>query len=419
MVAVADWIEARPEEAGISSQRLETLRRVVQGWVDERLIPGAVTAVARRGKVVHFETYGSMDDEAGKAMRPDAIFRIYSMTKPIVSLALMLLYEEGKFHLDDAASKFIPEFKDLKVFAGGTADDYRIRQPEREMTVRDLLTHMSGLTFGSMGGMRAASPVGELYARAGVPGIGTTGTLADTVRKLGQLPLQADPGTEWIYGASTDIVGYLCEVLSGQTLDRFLEERILAPLGMVDTSFYVPPSQLERFAACYRPSPEGKGYVLQDAPATSEFARPDGTYFSGVGGLQSTAHDYMRFCKMLTGRGELDGVRIIGPRTLEYMTVNHLPGGRDRADLSQPMFPGTPVQRGSGFGLGFAVLLDPAAAQVIGTPGEYYWSGAASTHFFISPKDDLAVLFLTQLMGMGPSTLGRDLRVAAYQALID
>jgi len=208
MVAVADWIEARPEEAGISSQRLETLRRVVQGWVDERLIPGAVTAVARRGKVVHFETYGSMDDEAGKAMRPDAIFRIYSMTKPIVSLALMLLYEEGKFHLDDAASKFIPEFKDLKVFAGGTADDYRIRQPEREMTVRDLLTHMSGLTFGSMGGMRAASPVGELYARAGVPGIGTTGTLADTVRKLGQLPLQADPGTEWIYGASTDIVGY-------------------------------------------------------------------------------------------------------------------------------------------------------------------------------------------------------------------
>lgn len=419
MVSVADRIEAKPEEAGVSSERLQRLERVVQGWVEERRIPGAITVIARRGKVVHFQTYGSMDDEAGKAMHPDAIFRIYSMTKPIVSLALMLLYEEGKFQLNDPASQYIPEFKGLKVFAGGTADDYQVREPAREMTVRDLLTHMSGLGFGVLAGMRAASPVGELYQRAGVPGIGHDGTLADTVRKLGRLPLQADPGTEWIYGVSTDVVGYLCEVLSGQPLDRFLQERIFEPLGMVDTSFYVPPAKLDRFAACYRPNPEGKGYLLQDVPQTSQFARTDATYFSGVGGLLSTASDYMRFCKMLANRGELDGVRIIGPRTLAYMTVNHLPGGKDRADLSRPLFPGMPQQRGTGFGLGFAVLLDAAEAQVLGTPGEFYWSGAASTHFFVSPKDELAALFLTQLMGAMPATFSHELRVCAYQALID
>lgn len=411
-------IEADPEAVGISASRLEYLSRCVQGHIDARRIPGAITAVARRGKVVHFKTYGSMDDEAGKPMRPDTIFRIYSMTKPIVSLALMQLYEEGRFQLDDPASRYIPEFKGLQVFDGGTAEDYRTRPASREMTIGDLLRHTSGLTSRRLG-PGPASPVQELYQRAKVQGVGSEGTLQDEVARLARLPLQVDPGAEWIYGVSTNVVGYLCEVLSGRPLDQFLDERIFKPLAMPDTSFYVPPAKLDRFAACYRPAEGKNGYVLQDSPANSSFSGA-GTFFSGVGGLCGTAGDYVRFAMMLANGGELDGVRIIGRRTLEFMTLNHLPGGVDRADISQPLMPGGPQQRGTGFGLGFAVVLDPAAAQLLGSPGEYSWSGAASTQFFVSPRDDLAVVFMTQLMAPpGLYTFGRDIRVTTYQALID
>src|SRR5438105_5648076 len=235
-------VEAEPEEVGLSSRRLDNVSRLVQRYIDEKKLPGAISMVARRGRVVHFETYGRMDDEAGKEMRADAIFRIYSMTKPIASVALMTLYEEALFQLDDPASKFIPELKNPKVFASGTADSFTVREAAREITVRDPLMHTSVLI--SAGPTR---PVGQLYQRAGMRGSASDGTLADLVRKLKDIPLHCDPGSQWNYGISTDLVGYLCEVIGGQSFDRFLEERIFRRLGMTDTAFTVPPEKIERF----------------------------------------------------------------------------------------------------------------------------------------------------------------------------
>jgi CubicO group peptidase (beta-lactamase class C family) len=322
-----------------------------------------------------------------------------------------MLYEEGRFQLDDPASGFIPELEDLKVFDGGTADDYQVRDPSRPMTVRDLLMHTSGLI-----GAGGETPVGELYRRAELRA--GDGTLASMVERLGELPLYCDPGSEWNYGISTDLVGYLCEVISGQPFDQYLQERILGPLDMPDTGFQVPGNQIDRFAACYRRGREDEAsYVLSDPPSESIYLQPR-TYFSGAGGLVSTAKDYMNFCKMLSNGGELAGEQIVGARTLEYMATNHLPDNCDLAAMGQPRFTETTMD-GIGFGLGFAVLIDPTVSQVIGTPGEYYWGGAASTAFFISPEEDLALLFLTQLLPSGTYPFRRQLRAAAYGAITD
>ena len=404
-------IEAAPEDVGMSSARLDNVTRLVQRYIDEQKFPGAISLVARHGKVVHFETYGSMDAERHQPMRSDAIFRFYSMTKPIASVGLMMLYEEGRFQLDDPASKFIPELKDLKVFVSGTADSYETRAPAREMTIRDLLMHTSG-----PGRPRRRNP----GRRAVPPGrfrrADSEGTLADMVGKLGRIPLQVDPGSRWIYGISTDLVGYLCEVIGGQPFDRFLDERILGPLGMVDTGFTVPGSKVDRFAANYAPQAGSPRYTLVDDPQTSPYTR-ERTYFSGAGGLVSTAADYLRFCKMLANGGVLDGVRILGPRTLQLMTLNHLPGGKDLATMAQSA---AETQReGQGFGLGFAVLLDQTVAQIIGTPGEFYWGGAASTAFFVNPNEDLIMIFLTQLRPSSTYPIRRELRQTIYSALIE
>jgi CubicO group peptidase (beta-lactamase class C family) len=353
-----------------------------------------------------------MDDERHKPVQPDTIFRFYSMTKPIASVGLMMLYEEGRFQLEDPAAKFIPELKDLQVLAGGTADSPQLRAPARPMSVRDLLMHTSGLV-----GRDTSSPVGELYRRAGLKGSDSDFPLADLPRRLASIPLQVDPGSQWIYGISTDLVGYLCEVISGMPFDRYLQERILGPLGMVDTAFSVPESKVDRFAACYAPQPGGSPqYRLVDDPFSSAFARPR-TYFSGSGGLVSTAPDYYRFCRMLLNGGELDGVRILGPRTLQLMTMNHLPGGKDLASMA--LSAGETAREGIGFGLGFAVLLDPAVAQIIGTPGEFYWGGAASTAFFGNPKEELIMLFLTQLRPSSTYPIRRELRATIYSAIVD
>lgn len=418
MLTHAEMVEAAPEDVGFDASRLANLSKLVQRYVDGKLLPGAISLVARRDNVVHFETYGSMDDEAGKAMRPDAIFRMHSMTKPIVSIALMSLYEEARFQLDDPASKFIPEFKDLQVFAGGDENSYQTRPAAREMTIQHLLSHTSGLlqNYG------VDMPVGRMYTKHGLRALrakNAGGTLKDMITRVGQLPLHCDPGSEWNYGISTDVVGYLCEVISGKPLDQFLRERVLDPLGMTETSFDVRPEDLDRFAAQYRRGGAGEpAYVLDDAPATSAHLQP-ATYFSGSGGLVSTAADYLRFCRMLANGGELEGKRIIGSRTLELMAMNHLEGGKDIAAMNGGG-PNESARDGIGFGLGFALLMDPAKAAIIGTPGEYYWGGAASTAFFINPNEDgLIMIFLTQLTPSSSYPIRRELRTAIYSALRD
>ena len=405
-------VEARAEAVGMSSIGLQRLGRLVESYVADGKIPGAVVMVARRGQVVHHSLHGQMDVEASKPMRADAIFRIYSMTKPIASVALMQLYETGAFQLDDPVARFIPEWRDLKVFEDGTADDYEVRTPRRVMTVRDVLMHTSGLVSSA-----TEHPVGELYKRARVLGSSSGGILSDMIAKLAELPLKCDPGSEWNYGISTDIVGYLVERISGQRFDRYLQQHVFAPLGMQHTAFHVEAEQLDRLTACYRRSPGATGYELVDAPASSTYLG-EKTYFSGAGGLVSTADDYMRFCKMLAGRGRYAGARVLGARTLQYMATNHLPGHGDLASMGQPRFTESTTE-GIGFGLGFAVLLDPTLSQVVGTPGEYYWGGAASTAFFISPGEDLAMLFLTQLLPSGTYAFRRELRAAIYGAIDD
>lgn len=405
-------IEADPEDVGLSSIGLLNLARLVQGYIDDQRFPGAISLVARRDKVVHFATYGNMDDERHKPMCPDAIFRIFSMTKPIASVALMRLYEEGRFQLDDPVSAFIPEMADAKIFDGGTAEDYKVREPARQMTVRDLLMHTSGLAAHN-----GPTPVSELYRRAGIAGPETEMTLAEMVSALGEIPLQADPGSRWIYGISTDVVGRLCEVLSGLRFDRYLHERVFEPLGMVDTGFGVPPDKVDRFAAGYAPQAGSPRYRLLEDPATSRYTRPQ-TFFSGVGGLVSTASDYLRFCRMLANGGQLDGARILGPRTLRLMTANHLPGGVDLTAMAQTG--GETKRQGQGFGLGFGVLLDQTVAQTIGTPGEYFWGGAASTAFFVSPAEDLIAIFLTQLRPSATyPAIRRQLRATIYSSIVD
>jgi len=410
-------IDARPEDVGMSSQRLARMSRLIERYIEAGRYPGAISMVARRDRVVHFETYGSMDDEAGKAMQPDTIVRAYSMTKPIVSVGLMQLYEESLFQLDDPVSAYIPAFRDQQVMVGGTVDDPQVRPASREMTIRDVLMHTSGLVQRG-----TANPIAEMYARAGVNGNESTFDLAEMVSRVGRLPLYCDPGSAWNYSISTDVVGYLCEVFSGQRLDHYLRERIFEPLGMPDTGFHVPEGDIDRFAACYERddaafATTGKYYRLQDAPEGSVYTTPR-TYFAGAGGLVTTAADYMRFSRMLANGGSLEGERILGPRTLEYMRMNHLPDGTDLAGMGQPQF-GETTMYGVGFGLGFAVLLDPTKSQVMGTPGEFYWGGAASTAFFINPAEELAVVFLTQLRPSSSYPIRRELRIAAYQAITD
>ena len=408
-----DFIEAAPEDVGMSSARLHNLSRLVQGYVDDDRLAGAITLVARRDRVVHFETCGMLDAEAGTAMRPDAIFRLASMTKPVASVALMALYEEGLFQLDTPISEFIPAFRDVKVFAGGTAESYDVRAPAGRITVRHLLTHTAGFEP-----LTATTPVATLYARSGITPAPPEGTLASRSAALARLPLAFDPGTRFTYHYATDVAAHLCEVLSGQPFDTFLAERVLGPLRMAETSFHLPAAKRDRLAAGYGQAADGTPrYRPSDSPWDAIYGEA-ATYFSAGAGLVSTAADYLRFCRMLARGGELDGERILGPRTLQFMTQNHLPGGADLAALIPHPISPTWIAAGTGFGLGFAVLLDAARAQVLGTPGEFYWGGAFSTAFFVSPAEDLVMIVLTQLGGSN-YLIRRQLRVATYQAITD
>jgi CubicO group peptidase (beta-lactamase class C family) len=410
MPAALDVLD-KPEEVGLSGTRLARIRAVFEErYVSAGKLAGMITMVTRRGQVASLECFGRADAEAGTPLRPDTIFRIYSMTKPITSVGLMTLYEEARFQLDDPVSRFIPAWSELRVWDDGTPALHRVTFPEREMTIRDLLTHTSGLTYGFMG----RHPVDALYRRGKVEDHDST--LAEMVDKLAKLPLLFSPGSRWSYSVATDVCGRLIEILSGQTLDVFLRERIFEPLGMVDTGFSVPASEAGRLAANYAWGP-GDTTVLIDGPASSIYLRPP-TFLSGGGGLVSTAADYHRFTQMLLRGGELDGARVLGRKTVAFMTTNHLPTGDDLASMGQPVFSETTYE-GIGFGLGFSVMLDPARAQVVGSPGEFAWGGAASTMFWVDPAEELTGMILTQLMPSATYPLRREMKALTYQALAD
>jgi CubicO group peptidase (beta-lactamase class C family) len=392
-------------EAGFSEERLARIPRFLEDQVDAGLLPGAMTLIWRRGRMAHRSMVGAIDMARKKAMRHDAIFRLYSMTKPVTAVALLMLMEEGRIALDDPVKRFIPQFADLKL-PGGDA-------PARDMTVLDLLRHTAGLTYS----FHNRTPIDAAYRAQRIAETDTEGGLPTMIAQLSQLPLEYSPGDAWIYSVATDVVGYLVQLVSGRSYAKFVREKILTPLAMRDTDFELEKDRRHRFAACYTLK-NGKLELFDDPLKSSWFARPK--LESGGGGLVGTADDYLRFCRMLLNKGELEGVRLLSPKTVALMTANHLPGAKEIADLSPAADAFNESGfRGIGFGLGVAVTVDPARVGIPGTEGEFSWGGMASTTFFIDPKEEMAVVFMTQaiLDTARRVRLRRDLRSLIYGAM--
>lgn len=395
-----------PAEVGLDASRLTRIADHLNRYVDEGKLPGYLVMVARHGQPAYLHQYGLCDVAQQKPVAADTIFRIYSMTKPITSVALLQLYERGLLQLDHPVARFIPSFQNLQVFAAGDAQNHQTTPPARPVTIRDLFTHTAGFAYGLAGNQH---PVDVLYRERGV----LNGTLAEMIAKLSELPLVFSPGTRWNYSVATDILGYLVEQIAGQPLDQYFAEQILGPLGMVDTDFVVPEEKRARFAANYA-FHEG-GFRPIDESATRSYLKPP-MMRSGGGGLVSTCADYFRFAQMLLNKGELNGVRILGRKTVELMTSNHMPNHGDLSSMGMPVFSETPYD-GVGFGLGVSVMLDPVKAQILGSPGEFAWGGAASTAFWVDPVEEQLVIFLTQLMPSSSYPIRRELRVLTYQAI--
>ncbi|MDO8914388.1 MAG: serine hydrolase domain-containing protein [Phenylobacterium sp.] len=401
----------RPEKLGFSSERLGKLDRFLASrYVEPGKIPCAQVQISRRGELVHETLLGQADRERGKAVATDTLFRIYSMTKPITSLAFMMLVEEGLVALDDPVSRFIPEWKNLGVFNAGVGP-FMTTPPARPMQMVDLLRHTSGLTYG----FQNRGNVDAAYRKLKIAD--SYGPDMDAfVAELAKLPLEFSPGEAWNYSISTDVLGVLVERISGMPFQTFLQTRIFDPLKMSDTGFQVRDDQRPRFAACYNATATG-GLTLQDDPETSPYLNTP-SFHSGGGGLVSTAKDYMAFCRMLGNGGVLDGQRLIAPKTLKLMASNHLPGGQDLTDLSRSLF-SEATNAGVGFGLGFAVTFDPVKAMLTSSPGEYYWGGAASTAFWVDPVEDIQVVFMTQVLPSSSYPIRRELRTLVYSALVE
>lgn len=398
--------------AGIDTRRLRSIAdHLENSYLSPGKLPCASTLVARRGQIVWQQSQGLMDVERGISATDDTLYRIYSMTKPVTSVALMQLYERGCFLLDDPVHKYIPSWCNLQVYQSGIYPNFVTRPAARAMTIRDLLTHQAGLSYG----FSCRTNVDAAYRQLRLDGHSGL-TLEGLVDELSRLPLEFSPGTAWNYSLATDVCGYLVQVLSGKPLDDYFAEHIFRPLGMNDTFFSVPADKLSRFAACYEYQP-GDSFRLQDDPQDSHFAKAH-RYLSGGGGLISTIGDYYRFAQALASGGELDGARLIGRKTLEFMRLNHLPNGADLPSVSTGGFSETPYD-GSGFGLGFAVKTDIAKSQTIGSVGEYGWGGMAGTTFFIDPVEDLLVIFMTQLIPSSSYPIRQELRAMVYAALVD
>lgn len=394
---------------GLCPSRLSHIDGWMDRYVEGGLLPGMIVAVLRHGEIAYLRVCGSADVARNAPLQKESIFRIYSMTKPLTSVAVMMLYERGLFQLDDPISRFLPAFRNSRVFTDGSPTKWDSVPAQRDITFRDLLTHTSGLTYGFMD----AHPVDVLYRARGIDFSTSEEDLGTLVDRLAGLPLVAQPGQRWNYSVSTDVLGHLVSVISGRPFDDYLRENILQPLGMVDTGFVVPEAKKHLFTANYVPG-EGGSLMLADDPPTSPFLRR--RLASGGGGLVSTAADYLRFCRFLLNRGHLDGARLLGRKTVDLMMANHLP--TDIAGMGKSRFSES-TYVGIGFGLGFSVMLEPAKAQILGTPGEVAWGGAASTAFWVDPAEDMAVLLLTQLMPSSTYPIRRELRVLSYQALVD
>jgi CubicO group peptidase (beta-lactamase class C family) len=401
-----------PTEVGLDPTRLKRIDSHFARYVDDGRLAGWQIVVTRHGRVAFASTYGKSDIEAGRAVANDTLWRIYSMSKPITSVAAMMLWEEGHFELTDEISRWLPEFANPRVFEkGSNLRPYTVPATE-PIRVWHLLTHTSGLTYGFL----QSSVVDSLYRAAGFDlGAPQSTDLAGAVAAWAKLPLLFNPGTAWGYSVATDVLGRLVEVISGQSLAEFFAERIFGPLGMVDSGFWVDSRDPQRLAALYGPNPTtGRAYRL-DTLSSRALEKP--VFLSGGGGLLSTAADYHRFTQMMLREGELDGVRLLGPRTVKFMTRNHLPGGKDLGALTTGGFAETTFD-GIGFGLGFAVAMDPIPARVPTTEGSYYWGGAASTAFWIDPTEDLTAMLFTQLMPSSTYPVRPQLRQLVYSSLI-
>ncbi len=417
--AVGDGMSAAaPEEAGLSGERLERLTNAMNAHVEAGHFTGAVAAIAREGKIVYFETYGDQDREADVPMADDTIFRIYSMTKAITGVAVMMLYEEGHFTLNDPVAKYLPTLHARKVAIENEEDTGSMRKrrrrekskekvletvpAKRQMTIRDLLRHTSGITYGDRG-----TKTGHLYEKADVNSKKIT--IEEMVERLGAIPLESQPGTRWQYGLSIDVLGRLVEVVSGMPLDQFLETRIFAPLGMKDTAFHVPEEKHARLVKLYAPAPKHQ-VKLSTASAQDEYLTKP-IRLRGGGGLVSTAMDYLRFCQTLLNNGELEGTRILGRKSVELMRMNHM---GDILDNGRSW-----LERGAGFGLTFAVNLDPGLNGELGSVGEYNWSGAAGTAFWIDPVEKLTGVFMINILPYKGPNYGAEFKRFAYQAIVD
>jgi CubicO group peptidase (beta-lactamase class C family) len=397
-------------DSGLSASRLRRIDAFLKTrYIDTGRLPCALTLVQRRGELVQSSVLGHMDVERGRPLREDAIFRIYSMTKPLTSVALMMLVEEGAIALDERVDRYIPQWRDLGVYRGGSLDAFQAQPPAAAMRVIDLLRHTSGLTYG----FQQRTPVDAVYRKHGFGDVHGATTLDGMVEGLAAVPLEFAPGEHWNYSVATDVVGYLVGKIAQQPFEQFLRERLLDPLDMHDTDFSVPASKADRLAACYVATPDKK-LRLQDDPGRSRYLSAP-RFISGGGGLVSTAADYLRFATKLLNGGVLDGVRILSPKTVQLMTVNHLPGGKDLHQLSVSMF-SEAAYSGVGFGLGFAVTVDSARTLMPGSTGDFAWGGMASTYFWIDPREELIVIFLTQLMPSSTYPLRRELRTLVYSA---
>ena len=400
-VLADDLREAQASSAGMSAERLARITEMTQRYVDENKLAGVATLVARDGKIVHHEVVGSRGAEDDRPLAKDALYRIFSMTKPITAVAAMMLYEEGKFQLSDPVAEFVPELEDLNVLVDG-----ELKPAENDMTMLHLLTHTGGLSYG----FNPEDPIDKQYNEAE---IWTSKDLDDFAERIGKLPLAFEPGERWHYSVAVDITGLVVQRLSGQPFNVFLKERLFAPLGMADTFFNVPADKLARLLPNHAWNGEEEKLVQATEESFVEYT--DQTLFSGGGGLVSSTMDYLRFSEMVRRGGELDGVRLLSPKTVEFMTANHLPAAIEGGGSGENPFGA--AARGFGFGLGWGVVTDPVAARVLGSAGEYNWGGAAGTVFWIDPVEDMVVIGMIQLMG-SPWPLRAELKVLANQAIV-